>query len=264
MLDKKVYCLSGLQRSGSTLLGSILAQNPEVYVTPTSPLYSLLVSTNEAFNLASLQYTFDCDAVSKRTYHAMVDAFYADIKEPIIFDKERRWPNHVGAIAEFINPEPRIICTVRPIAEIIASFLKLAEQDPNNFIDTHLKYNRQEINDNNRASLLWLDYIKPLYDYMMNGLERNPENILLVDYRDLVFNPANVLKRIYKFCGMDDYQHTFDNIENRCAEEKDHMWGMKNLHDIRPKLKMVSPSPTEYLTRDAIEYFSQFDIKVAA
>ena len=261
MIDKKIYFLSGLPRTGSTLLGSILSQNPDIYVTPTSPLYSLLVNTNEHFNLLSVQYTYDHDAVSKRVYHAMIEAFYADIEQPVIFDKHRGWPKHVDAIKEYLNPKPRIICTVRPIAEIITSYLALADKDENNFIDAHLKKDGRPITNEARAHLLWSTYMKTAYENTAIGLQMHPESILLVEYSDLVANPTETFKKIYDFCELEPFEHKWEGIENKCAEAKDEAWGLKNLHIIRPTLVASSLDPRAYLPSEAINYFSQFDIK---
>jgi len=38
----KLHMLAGLPRSGTTLLGAILNQNPKVYVTTTSPFVEIL------------------------------------------------------------------------------------------------------------------------------------------------------------------------------------------------------------------------------
>ena len=56
---KNLLFLSGLPRSGSTLLGSILSQHPEIYVTPTSPLSDLLCLIDESFSRLDIQYTYD-------------------------------------------------------------------------------------------------------------------------------------------------------------------------------------------------------------
>jgi sulfotransferase len=262
MRHKTVHFLSGLPRTGSTLLGSILAQNPRIHVTPTSPLYSLLVNANEHLNLLNRQYTFDQVAVGNRIYPALVEAVYADIAQPIIFDKHRGWPKHVPSISAYINAAPTIICTVRPIAEIITSYLVLAEADPSNFIDAHLRTLDQPMTNESRAHLLWSSYLTTSYESLAQGLRTHPEQLLLVEYRDLVCRPAATLARLYEFCGLDSFEHRWTGIENRCAEAKDEAWGLKNLHTIRPTLGMQSTDPRAYLPRAAIEYFEQFDVGV--
>lgn len=259
MIDKRVYFLSGLPRTGSTLLGSILSQNPDIHVTPTSPLYSLLVATNEHFNRLSVQYTYDHEATSRRVYHAMISAFYQHISEPVVFDKNRGWPKHIPAITEYLNHDPKIICTVRPIAEIITSYLVLADKDPNNFIDTHLKSIDRPINSEERATLLWTTYLKSPWECLLAGLNTDRDRLMLVQYRDLVYYPTHIIKAIYDFCGLDAIDHGYNAIENKCSEAKDEAWGLKGLHEIRPHIGYESRSPREYLPADAIRYFETFD-----
>lgn len=262
-VDNRIFFLSGLPRTGSTLLGSILNQNPDIHVSPTSPLYPLLVETNECFNRLDVQYTFDKEMVSKRVYKEMIQAFYPDKrKQPIIFDKHRGWPKHIAAIREYIG-EPKIVCTIRPIIEIITSYLTLANNDKDNFIDRHLSELGQEITDEARAFLLWTDYLGPVYETLCVGLNTEPDSILLIEYEDIVYQPEKTLGKIYSFCSLSPFKHTFDNIENTCEESKDEAWGLKNLHTIRPELKRKSENPLIYLPPVAIEYFSQFDIKVS-
>ena len=95
---------------------------------------------------------------------------------------------------------------------------------------------------------------------MIQGLNTHPKNILLVDYRDIVFDPEKTLKVVYDFCGITPFEHELSGIENRCAEAKDEAWGLKNLHTIRPTLSMQSANPLAYLPASAVEYFNKFDI----
>jgi len=263
-MPKATHFLAGLPRTGSTLLGSIMAQNPLIHVTPTSPLCPLLSSISDTFRTLDNQYTFDHDKISRRIYRSTISAFHKDVKQPIILDKHRAWPKYVPAIKQYLSKNPKIICTVRPVPEIIASYLKLAELDENNFIDTHLKKLNEIICHESRANLLWQFYIKPVYDGMMEGLALYPESVLLIEYRDLVFHPKRTLESIYKFCELAPFEHSLTGIENRCAEDKDDAWGMKNLHVIRPSLKMESISPAAYLPQPAIKYFEQFDVRRTA
>jgi len=91
---KDIFFLSGLPRSGSTLLGSILGQNPDFYVTPTSPLLDLLCFTNESFNKLENRYTFDIKIISENVYKGLVKSFYAHVKQPFIIDKHRGHPRN--------------------------------------------------------------------------------------------------------------------------------------------------------------------------
>lgn len=258
----QIHFLAGLPRSGSTLLGSLLAQNPAIHVTPTSPLFPLLVAASDAIKHLDQQHTFDALAVGGRLYRALPEIVHADVKRPIVFDKHRGWPKHIQAIKDYITPDPKIIAPVRPIAEVITSYLVLADKDPNNFIDAHLKRIGGPVGDNEaRADLLWREYLKTPYECLMTGLRTHPECILLVDYNQLAARPFHVLERIYDFCELPDYRHDVAHIDNYCAEDKDAAWGMRDLHVIRSVLHRTSPDPLRYLPQAAIDYFSQFDVQ---
>jgi sulfotransferase len=259
MIDKRVYFLSGLPRTGSTLLGSILSQNPQIHVTPTSPLYQLLVDTNEAINRVRLQYTYDTQ-VESDVYHAMIEAFYRRIDKPIIFDKHRGWPKVLPAIKEYLNPQPKVICTVRPIAEVITSYLVLADQDPNNFIDTHLRKDGRPVTNEARADLLWREYLKVPYENTVVAMAAPKDEVLRVSYDDLTIRCDETLRTIYGWCGLEPFSHAKTNLTNSCAEAKDEAWGMKNLHTIRRTLGKHSKSPRQYLSSQVIDYFAQFDV----
>ena len=61
---KTLYFLGGLPRSGSTLLGSLLNQHSEIYVSPTSPLGDVVSGIEKIFNEVDIQFTFDRKEVS--------------------------------------------------------------------------------------------------------------------------------------------------------------------------------------------------------
>jgi sulfotransferase len=256
-----IYFLSGLPRSGSTLLGSILNQNPDVYVSPTSPLLDLLCLQNEALNRVKEQYTFDDAKQSESIYKALPQAFYQHINKPHIIDKHRAWARNVMPAQMHINSDPKVICTYRPVAEVVVSFLKLVNKDPNNFIDAALREKRIAITTENRAKELWEGYISDPWQSLQIGLENYKKNLYFVSYSDLIADPAITIDGVYDFLGIERYQHEFDNISNSCGESKDAAWGLKDLHTIRPKLAKTSDDPVAVLGENLCKYFNQFDIK---
>lgn len=258
-MQKKFYFLGGLPRSGSTLLGSILNQNPEVYVSPTSPLNDLYFRTERNFRELNEQFTYDVDRVSTNFYKKMHHIFYEHIDKPVIIDKHRGWTFNFLQVQKYIDPDPRIICTYRPLAEVIASFIKLANNDPNNIIDRELRDLDREINNQHRAQHLWNHYVSDTYKYLRYGLENFHKNILIVRYDDLVADPASEVAKVYEFLGMPDHQHTFDNIVNSCPESKDAAWGYQGLHDIRPTISRASADPEELLGEELVDFFRKFD-----
>jgi len=258
-----IFFLSGLPRSGSTLLGSLMGQNPDFTATPTSPFLDLLCFTNQAFNAIDQKYTYDKEVITDNVYRGIVTSFYSHIKTKYILDKHRGHPKNIVPIKKFINPNPKVLCSVRPIAEIICSYIQLIEKNKqsDNFIDNTLKSRNTPINTTNRAKCLWDEYIQDPYKSMTYGLKNHKENLFVVDYDRLVNKPEKTLMEIYKFLEIEPYKnHSFDNIENHCAEEKDAAWGLENLHNIRPKLEKVSRNPREILGSFLVDYYNKFNL----
>ena len=55
---KTIYHLSGLPRSGNTLLSSILNQNPKINTTPLSDLNYLMVESHDKYMSSKLRKNF--------------------------------------------------------------------------------------------------------------------------------------------------------------------------------------------------------------
>ena len=256
---KTYFFLSGIARSGSTLLGSILNQNPDFYVSPTSPLLDLYCMVEESIQKLNKQYTYDQETVGPNIHKGLHHLFYKNIKQPYIFDKHRGWPKNIGTVKEIITLNPKIIATVRPIAENIVSFLKLMKNDPGNIIDKQLTEKGYQLNTKNRALCLWHNYSSDPFNSLKHGLETNPECIQLVHYKDLILNPQQELKKIYDFLELEPYNHVFKDIKNTCSEKKDDEWGFKDLHNIRGSLSITSNDPLEVLGQELFDYFAEID-----
>ena len=260
MSVKTIHFLSGLPRSGSTLLGSLLAQHEDVFVTPTSPVLDLLCFTNDAFNKLNYHYTYK-ESFEDDIYKVIVDTFYGQYSEPIIVDKHRGWPKNVLPATAYITPSPKILCTHRPISEVITSYIVLMNQQKgDNFVDRHLTQKRIPITTEARAKCLWENYISDPYNSLVHGLSNHRNSILLVSYDDITSSPLETMSRIDDFIGLGRAKHDFGNIKNACAEEKDEAWGLKDLHTIRPVLNKVSVHPHSILGPYLSSHYDQFNI----
>jgi sulfotransferase len=258
---KTLYFLSGLPRSGSTLLGSILSQHSKLQATPTSPLADLLCWIDDGFSKIDIQYTYDKDNIEYNTYSSILENFYNHIEKPFVLDKHRGWCKNVSSIEKFINQKPKIIATNRRISEVLASYIILIEKNQtDNFIDAHLRREAKSITTNNRIECLWKNYVSESYESLVYGLQHYKENIHLVDYNDLMQNPQGTVEKIYEFLEIESHQHDFSNILNSCAEDKDDAWGLENLHKIRSKLQRTSPSPEEIIGEENAKLYDKFNI----
>lgn len=258
---ENIFFLSGLPRSGSTVLNAIISQNPDFTVAPTSPFLDLLCYTNEALNKTNFQYTYDFDKISLNLYKSIFKGFYQDCKTKYVLDKHRGHPRNVIPWRQFLGIDPKIICTIRPVADIIASYIKLIEEtNSNNFVDDYLTQNNISINTANRAKCLWEEYISDPYQSAKIGLENHRECILFVNYDDLISNPEKEMEIIYSFLNVSKYTHNFFDIQDNCSEEKDFAWGLENLHKIRSVLQKTSTPASSILGQYLTDFYNQYNL----
>lgn len=261
---KTIHFLGGIPRSGSTLLGSLLNQHPEIYTSPTSPLGELLVNIDYFLNGAcNGQYNFGLEQTSYNVYSSIIPNFYNHISKPIILDKHRCWGSQINRVKQFVNYTPKFIANYRSIPEVITSYISLIDRTGHydNFIDNHLREKNVEINNTNRADFIWSYCISSSYTALVKGINTYPELVHLVEYNELVENPKEELNKIYKFLEVDPFENNLSSIENTCGlGEKDEFWGLKDLHVIRPNISKISQNPIDVLGEETVKLYSKFNL----
>lgn len=253
-MNKTFFFLSGFARSGSTLLASILNQNPNFYVSPTSPLMDMFCKNEENIRQLGLQYTFDVHSTVVNTSKQLHHIYYQNIDKKYIMDKHRGWTKNIPIMKEIITPNPKVLVTYRHIAECIVSFITLAEKDPDNYIDDGLRKEGKEINTFNRAMHLWEHFTSENFFTTLEGYKACKENVLIVKYDELTRNTEQTINTVYKFLEIEPHQHDFNNVRNVTPED-DVKWRMKKLHDIRPAVEKKSRNPREVLGDRLYMYF---------
>ena len=66
-----------------------------------------------------------------------------------------------------------------------------------------------------------------------------PENCVIVHYDELVSDAATVLRRIYAFFGMPEYEHHLTDIRNSSTDD-DAVWGVPKMHEVRPEIRKLA------------------------
>lgn len=259
---KTLYFLGGIPRSGSTLLGSLLNQHPDIYVSPTSPLSDVVTDIEKIFNKVDEQFTFDRSAISYNVYKAVIANFYNHIPKSIVLDKHRFWGKNLDTVQMFLSNKPKIVVTYRSIPEVLTSYISLIERtnDEYNFIDNHLRKDNLPITNNNRAEYIWRYYVSPSYESIVYALTKYPDWVHMIEYNSLIEKPEIELNKVYEFLEVPFYKNIFNNIDNTCGEQKDDAWGLKGLHDIRPNLSKISQNPIDVIGEENVKLYSKFDI----
>jgi len=237
-MNKTLHFLSGIPRSGSTVLAAILNQNPDTLVSTTSGLVHALDGLANTWHSQGLLNENDPNRYKlAETMRGMIDAFYADTPKPVVIDKGRGWPIPIimQAMTQVLGHKPKIIATVRSVPECMASFVRVAKPaDLDEFM-----YSGQ-----------LADHLKAAYISLQQGYEAMPECFLFVEYNNLLSNPQRELDRIHEFLGLAPYNYDLSNIDGTSVKEDDeNLHGYSGMHDIKPVLaKQHNDDPRKVLS----------------
>lgn len=244
--------MAGLPRSGSTLLKSILDQNPNIHANPVSPVMELMYHTEEYLKKSEQYLGYPKPQNAYKIISSFIENYYYEREEDIIIDHCRAWPNNIERIKTYITPNPKIICPVRDIAEILTSFITMVHRndDQVSFIDQHLIEKGVTVDDDNRCQYLMSDdgiVEQALWAQSQAFIKNDTRHLLMVEYNDLVNTPDETMRRIYDFLEMDYYDHNFKNVENN-HRENDDQWYLKDMHYVRKEVKKTSKKPEDVLS----------------
>jgi sulfotransferase len=261
-MNKTFYFMAGLPRSGSTLLSSILNQNPRFYSGPSSPVVPTMIALENSLANDELYLGYPKPQQAREIIASVLPQFYGDRPEPVIFDKNRSWTVRMEYIPGYFDIPPKVICPVRDTAEILTSFITMVRRNPYqvdgriNFVDEMLIKNNIPLTDDNRCELLASpagilgQSVEGLRKALMEGYD---ESLHFVEYRDLVTNPAETIQKLYEFLGEEPFEHTFDNLKNENRENDGMVYGFADMHEVRPVVKSTAPSPEEILSEEILE-----------
>lgn len=266
MVDKKYFFMAGLPRSGGTLLSAILNQNPDIYVSPQSPLLNILGS---AYNQYQSKENKDND-MSYDIYNVLdgiIPLFYESRKEKYIIDRNFSWlDGHPYAILEkHLKNDIKVICPVRDMLEILASWNRLCENDKDNRYDKEiLEQDKTDRKMADKRADRFMNFIGSVGDInvkstAIENLKRvlYPEfkdNILLVEYDDIVGSPIETVNKVYDFLGIDRYSHDLSNIKS--DGNYTDAWGIKGHHKLKSELVKEEYDLTSIFSSDTIARYS--------
>lgn len=236
MNNKKYHFITGLPRSGSTLLSSILLQNPRFHSSITDPLASFVKGMIETIGTEpGVKFEVPVER-RKNAISGMFDGFYSHIEKPVIFNTNRAWTYLTPAMKE-IYPDSKFIVCVRDINWILDSFEVAQRKDPLSYNTVggsiaKSVYQRVETFMTDEG-IVGFPYIG--IKQAITGNEKR--DLILVEYDQLCRNPERILRSIYNFIGEEYYEHDFNNVE-RNWDEYDAEIGIK-LHRVRQKVEFI-------------------------
>jgi sulfotransferase len=230
--------ISGLPRSGSTLLGALLRQNPRFHAGMSSPVGSLVNGLLEAMSQDNEFSVFISPEQKRALTLSIFSTFYeAQADKEVIFDTNRLWCSKLPLIKELF-PTAKVICCVRNVAWIMDSIERLVRK---NVFDVSRLFS----NPTERATVYTrteaLSQGGRLVGFAYNALKEAfyseySSSLLLVDYDILTQAPDKTLSLIYQFLGEEPFEHDFNNV-NYESSEFDRSLHTEGLHNVRKKVE---------------------------
>jgi sulfotransferase len=261
-MSKQYYYLVGLPRSGNTLLASILNQNPEVSVTANSIFPSILWALHKEKENNLLFLNFPDHESYDNMLKGLIDSYYKNWPSSVIIDRAA-WgsKNNVMLIEKYCPNKPKFVVLVRPILEVLASFIKWSTENPHNFLNTETNNGTIE----EKCDFLMRPDLQIIQEYAsIHNLYSNQDKyeVLFIDYTDLVKNAPNEIQKIYTFLDLPQFEHKFtdiDQFEVNKVKYDDSVVG-NSLHTIKTKaIEKTKYDVIDYLPKSVIEKYSGLD-----
>jgi len=256
---KKYYFMAGLPRSGSTVLASLLNQNTDVYVTPTSPMLTVTVKMQESWREDPAVKANYFEEQARNLTKAILPAFWQHRPEPIIIDKSRGWAQNMTAVNALFGEKIKVVVVERDLPSIMASWLTIIKKQTNSNFDKNLMLKGFMPTDENRVMAMWFDMVKECMEGSQKIKRDTPDQIIVINYDDLMKDPARELSNIEQFLNLPKYTYDFDNIQNDTVDDDLVAWGFEGLHTIRSKLQKTSKDPKEILGEKLYNKFVEIE-----
>jgi sulfotransferase len=231
-----IYFISGLPRSGSTLLSALLRQNPGFHAGMSSPVAPMCNALLNVMGIKSEFATSFTEGQKTELLKGIFANYYSHLPEgTVIFDSSRSWCSRLSLLNRLF-PDVRMICCVRNVAWIMDSFERLVQKHP-------LAYSRM-FNDDERETVYSRTEALARYNrvvgYSLAALReayygRYSSSLLLVDYELLARFPQKCMQLVYDFLGMEHFLYDPENVVFDGSDFDSHM-GIPDMHEVRSRI----------------------------
>lgn len=227
-----VHFISGLPRSGSTLLAALLRQNPRFHAHMSSPLAGMVDAVMGEMSDRNELAAFISDEQRRRVLRGLFANFYGEgFAADVVFDTSRRWCSKLPVLHELF-PGFKIIACVRHVSWIVDSVERAVQR---NALRPSFMFNYQtESTIYNRVE--GVAFGEGILGYSYNALKEafygeHAQHMMLLQYETLVRDPAKAMAAVYDFVGEPPFQHDFGDVQFDVREFDEHI-GMPGLHAV--------------------------------
>jgi sulfotransferase len=241
----RAHFISGLPRSGSTLLSALLKQNPRFHASVTSPMARFFIVAMNQMSGASEYAVFFNDVRRQAILKGIFSGFYAGLPpDRVVFDTNRTWTARISLLAA-LYPDARVICCVRDIAWIIDSIERQLRRNPLQFSRVFdykpgaSVYTRTDTLMHMETGLIGL----PLSSLREAWFSDEAKRLIVIDYDRLASEPERVLRRLYDELGEPWFNHDFNHVSHD-EPDYDEVLGMPGMHKVRERVAPEKRQPS--------------------
>lgn len=247
MIKKKIICVAGLPRAGSTLLCQLLGHHPDIYSPGhSSPLLSILQGVRQSVSsdqFMKSQMDVDFGLTYKRlesAYTGFVNGWFEETEINSVVDKNRGWLNNIDLLNK-LNPNAKTLVCLRDPAQVYGSIeakhqktLLLDFPDKLAHLSTYERADKLFSKDGVVGSTL----------HSVASLQDLPEpqqrNIFFVVFEELMDNPNEVMKNIFHWLELAPYLIDCDNLISK-PHESDSYYNFKYPHKTHTSIQPPKP-----------------------
>lgn len=253
----QIHALAGLPRAGTTLLGNVLAQHPDLHVSGTS---ALPICVEQIVNVFSNAPEIVSDLANvPGTYERLVgavrqfcDGWYADREETFVLDKARGWIMHRDLLEQLYPGAMMVVC-VRDPRDVVASIERQDRQTAAfNSPVARTLYERADL-------LLRKDsMVGGPMRHVEDLIRRQIKGVVFVRYESLTVSPEISVAKVAKAMGLSPFTFDFEGVEN-VATDLDALYRNKYPHDgsgaIKPTGRHWSDVMNDEMARNIANVF---------
>ena len=232
-MSNQYIFLSGMFRTGSNLLSSILNQNKLIYSEGISAMCRILWDFNLSISNDDtrgdlLAVNKNDDEKIKKIIKSIFDSYY-EKENKIIFDKNPSWTTkeNIELLKKYITDKPKIIVLTRNIEDVAKSYINILLQ--NGYSQNDAEQSVFNFDDFGKNPLM-----RPVAGIMNSKINNDLADFFYIDYDDLIFNTEKVINDLYIFCNIPNFKHSYSNIEIKYPENPKYVF--KNMIEVRPEI----------------------------
>ena len=251
-LNRKLFFLTALPRSGNTLFGSLMNQNPDIAVTANSitlEIFKVLYELKDTDVFKNFPDHQSLDNVSDSVFNS----YYKHWPQKYIIDRGPvMTPGNFMLMQKHFKYEFKVIVLWRDLMDVLASFIKWFENEPTAYPNEYGKTIEEKLlglMNNGGTIARQLISIQNSFKYK--------HLCHYIKYDDLVTNPEQVISELYKFLDIPYFNHNFKSLkqfEVNGMAYNDNIVGNK-MHTIKTEIKREENPYKQMIPKSIIDKY---------